>query len=247
MQEKFSLDVCLSPLLINNYDLTNTSVVIIDIVRATSVISTALSYGIDHIVALDDIEETKNLKSQGYLIAGERNGDKIDGFDFGNSPLSFMDRKLEGQKLAMTTTNGTYTIKTVEGAAKNYDGVEILMGGFVNYTALRNYLFNGNKHIMLVCSGWKKNFSIEDTVFAGKLAEDLNRYGRFRFLTDSASHAILIYEQAKENLFNFVMDYSTRFKDKVSLLGQDIRYCLRQDTVQVLPWLSDGKITNKMV
>jgi 2-phosphosulfolactate phosphatase len=246
MQEKSGLDVCLSPLLVKNYNLTNTIVVIIDIVRATSVISTALSYGIEHIVALDSIEETKSLKNQGYLIAGERNGDKLEGFDFGNSPLSFMDRNLEGKKLAMTTTNGTFTIKTVEKAAENFEGVEILLGGFVNYTVLRNYLFESKKHVLLVCSGWKCNFSIEDTIFAGKLAEDINRYSRFRFLSDSANHAILIYEQAKENIFNFVLDHSTRFKDKIGLLGQDIRYCLKQDVVHSLPFLVDGRILNKI-
>jgi len=246
MEEKLTIDVCLSPKLIDNFDLTNTAIVIIDIVRASSTICTALSYGIDHIIALDSTEAALELKNQDYLTAGERNGDQVEGFDYGNSPISFMDRKLEGKKLAISTTNGTYTFQLAQKAAQNFENAEILIGAFVNYSNIRNYLFNGNKNVLLVCSGWKGNPSIEDTVLAGKIAEDLTRYGKFRFISDSANHAILIYEQAKANVFNFVMDYSVRFKGNVGKLAQDIRYCLKENATDVLPVLQDGKIVNKI-
>jgi len=246
MEEKLTLDVCLSPKLIGNYDLTNTAVVVIDIIRASSTICTALSYGVEHIIALDDIEATKNLKYEGYLTAGERHGDKVDGFDYGNSPISFMDRKLEGKKLAMTTTNGTLTFQIAEKAILNFKDSEILIGAFINYSKIRNYLFNGTKNVLLVCSGWNGNPSIEDSVFAGKLAEDMTRYGKFRFISDSALHTIIIYEQAKANIFNFIMDYSVRFKENVSKLDQDIRYCVKENVADVLPVLQDGRIVNKI-
>jgi len=107
--EKLRLDICLTPKLISNYDLNETTIVIIDIIRASSSICTALHYGVEHIVTMASIEEVLNLKSEGYIIAGERNGDKLDGFDYGNSPIAFMDRKLEGKKLALTTPRGYAT------------------------------------------------------------------------------------------------------------------------------------------
>ena len=243
--DKLKLDVCLSPVLIDNYDLDNTSVVIIDIVRAGTTICTALEYGIEHIITLDEIEAVKKLKSEDYMTAGERGGDKLDGFDYGNSPISFMDRKLEGKKLAMTTTNGTLTIRMAEKAASKFNSVEILIGAFVNITKLRTYLFTGSKNVLLVCSGWNLNLSIEDTVFAGKLANDLTRYGKFDLISDSANHAILIFEQAKANIFNFIMDYSVRFKGKAGELSQDLRYCLKEDAANVIPILENGKIVIK--
>lgn len=247
MEDKFTLDVCFSPMLIGNYDLTNTTVVIIDVVRASSTICTAISYGVEHIIALDDVDKARKMKDDGYVTAGERNGDQVEGFDYGNSPISFMDRKLEGKKLAITTTNGTLTFLLAEKAAKKFKDVEILVGAFVNYSKIRNYLFSGTKNVLLVCSGWKGNPSIEDSVLAGKIAEDLTRYGKFRFYSDSAYHAILIYEQAKSNIFNFILDYSVRFKENLKKLDQDIRYCVKENVAEVLPVLLDGKIVNKML
>ena len=246
--EKLKLDICLSPKLLDNYELDNTTIVIIDIIRASTTICTALSYGVEHLIALDDIEATKKLKSEGYIIAGERNGEKLDGFDLGNSPISFMDRKmLEGSKLAMTTTNGTHTLQIAIETAGKFANTEILVGAFVNYSKLRQYLSKISMNVLLVCSGWKGNPSIEDTIFAGKMAEDLMKYGRFDYITDGPNHAIMVYNEAKSNLFDFIMDYSMRFKTKASQLSQDIRYCVKEDVTEVLPLLENGKIINKLI
>lgn len=242
MQEKLKLDVCLSLKLVANYDLTDTIIVIIDIVRATSTICTAIEYGVDHLISVSSIEETLKLKDEGYIIAGERNGDKIEGFDMGNSPISFMDRKLEGQKIAITTTNGTATIQAVLDASSGYQGVEIIIGSFVNYSRVFGFLSRTNKNVLLVCSGWKGNPSIEDTVFAGKLAKNLEYSNRYKFVSDSVIHAILIHQLAGHNLFDFIMDNSARFREKIGNLGTDIRYCLKKDATKVLPVFSGGKI-----
>jgi 2-phosphosulfolactate phosphatase len=245
--DKLKIDICLSPKLLDFYNLDNTAIVIIDIVRASTTICTALSYGVEHLVALDDIEATRKLKNEGYIIAGERNGEKLEGFDLGNSPISFMDRKmLEGSKLAMTTTNGTRTFRLAKEAADKFSNNEILMGAFVNYSKLRQYLAMVPKDVLLVCSGWKGNPSIEDTIFAGKLADDLMRYGKYKYVTDGSYHALMVYNEAKSNLFDFIMDYSVRFKEKAGQLSQDIRYCIKEDAAEVLPVLEDGKIVNKL-
>ena len=153
---------------------------------------------------------------------------------------------LEGKKLAMTTTNGTKTLKIAKEAAEKFGDTEILIGTFVNFTKIRQYLASGSKNVLLVCSGWKGNPSIEDTIFAGKLADDLLKYGKYEFMTDGANHAVLIYKEAKSNLFDFIMDYSARFRGKAGQLSQDIRYCLKEDVAEVLPVLEDGKIGDRL-
>ncbi|OQY05676.1 MAG: hypothetical protein B6I20_00620 [Bacteroidetes bacterium 4572_117] len=243
--EKLKLDVCLSPDLIGNFKTDNTIIVIIDIIRASTTICTALHYGVDEIITFADVELAIDYKNKGYITAGERGGDKLEGFDMGNSPLSFMTPGLKSKKLAITTTNGTKTISLISEKLKENTGTEIIVGAFVNYKVLFDYLISANKNILLLCSGWKGNVSVEDTLFAGKLAAGLEKYSSFEHPSDSANHAKLIYSLAEDDLFGFIMDQSMRFKNIISNLGNDIRYCLKMDVTDALPMLENGKFINK--
>ncbi len=237
------LDVCLSLKLIDNYELDNTTIVIIDVVRASSTICTAIDCGVEHIVALSDVEETRKRKNEGYIISGERNGCMIEGFDYGNSPLSYKDEStFKGAKLAITTTNGTRTLNLVEKASNNFTNCDVLIGAFVNSSSIKNYILSNSKNVLLVCSGWKANLSIEDTIFAGKLAQELLETGNYSPISDGAAHATLLYNIAANNLYDFVLDNSARFKGKPGSLHKDIRYCLQHDILDVVPILKDGKI-----
>ncbi len=245
--EKRKLDVCLSPDLIGNFNTANTTIVIIDIIRASSTICTAFHYGIKELITVAEVKTALEYKIKGYLTAGERNGDQLDGFDMGNSPISFMTPSIEGKKLAITTTNGTKTIALVSENSKNSSDTEIIVGAFVNYQPLFQYLKSTKKNVLLVCSGWKGNVSIEDTLFAGKLAGDLNRYGQFKYISDAPNHAVLIYDLAKDDLFGFIMDQSMRFKNKIGNLGTDIRYCLKENVTNALPIFVDGRFIDKNI
>jgi len=243
--EKFNLDVCLSPSLIDNFDLDNTIVVVIDIIRASSTICTVLEYGVSKLKPVAEVDEALALKENGYIIAGERDGIKLDGFDYDNSPISLMDRNLEEKKLGLTTTNGTKTITKIADKLNKHKNSELIIGAFVNYSLLKKYLLSQQKNILLVCSGWKNNISIEDTVFAGKLTSELVQFKNYNHPTDSANHAKLIYENSERNLFNFIMDYSMRFKDKIKFLANDIRYCLKYDVANVIPVYKEGVFVKK--
>ncbi len=238
-----NLDVCLSLKLIDNYNLDNTTIVVIDVVRASTTISAAIYYGVEHIVALADIEQTRKLRDSGYIISGERNGDTIKGFDYGNSPLVFKNRAVfEGQKLAITTTNGTRTLSLVEKAANKFTNCDIIIGAFVNHNSIRDYILSKSKNVLLVCSGWKANLSIEDTIFAGKLSQELLAKSNYTVISDGVAHAINLYNLAKNNLFNFVLDNSARFRGKPGSLINDIKYCLRDSIIDSVPILKKGKI-----
>ena len=122
------VEVCFSPLLFEEFAKPNSIVVVVDVFRATSAIVTALHYGAKSFIPVSTIEEARELGKQGFLAGGARNGEVVEGFEFGNSPFSYMNDRIKGREIAMTTTNGTRAINI---AAKSADTV--LIGSFLNY------------------------------------------------------------------------------------------------------------------
>src|SRR3954467_11586619 len=119
MKEHFSkriVEVCSSPRLFDLYEHANSIVVVIDVLRATSSICVALEHGAERIIPVRDVEEARKYKMRGFVIAAERDGEMIEGFDFGNSPFSFMGENVKGKSIAFTTTNGTQAIHAARNA-----------------------------------------------------------------------------------------------------------------------------------
>ena len=147
MKYKPLVEVCFSPeqysLHGNNFDI----VVVIDVLRATSVICTAFHYGVKKIIPISSIEEAYIYLKKGFYVAAERKGEIVNGFKLGNSPLTYKNGDLEGQTLVITTTNGTKAIKTAR------DCKQLLIGSFLNLDALSNYLLQMNKNVLLLASG----------------------------------------------------------------------------------------------
>jgi 2-phosphosulfolactate phosphatase len=171
-------------------------------------------------------------KEQGYLVGAERNAIAIEGFDFGNSPYSYMTDKIKGQTVVITTTNGTQAIE----AAKN--AYAVVIGSFLNITALCDWLIVQDKPILLLCSGWKNKFNLEDTLFAGAVTEILSKQEAFKLL-DGALATKYLYQQAHQNPYKF-LNYSSH-KERLSAMGlkDDIKYCLTLDQTNVIPILKD--------
>lgn len=230
MSEKAQIDVCFSPFLYPVYEKEGQIVVVIDVLRATSAICTAFHYGVEKMIPVATLEEAMEYKQQGYLVGAERNAIAIDGFDFGNSPYSYMTDKIKGQTVVITTTNGTQAIE----AAKN--AYAIAIGSFLNITALCDWLVQQNKSILLLCSGWKNKFNLEDTLFAGAVSEILNKQQSFKLL-DGALATMYLYQQAHQNPYKF-LNYSSH-KERLSAMGlkDDIKYCLTLDQTKVIPVL----------
>src|SRR5687768_16137569 len=113
-----TIDVCLSPDMMHLYPVENQAVVVVDILRATSCMTTAFAHGIAEIAPFAKLEDCLAMKAKGFYTAGERDGKKVDGFDFGNSPFEYQDPKLKGSKIAFTTTNGTQAIAKSLGASE---------------------------------------------------------------------------------------------------------------------------------
>ncbi|MCQ2251823.1 MAG: 2-phosphosulfolactate phosphatase [Bacteroidales bacterium] len=178
-------------------------VVLIDVARFTTTMITALANGAVSAEAYPNSDIPLRLKAeQGYVLSGENRGCDIPGFDFNNSPLSMTPENVSGRKLAFTTTNGTYTRSLID----NYD--KIFAGAFVNASALVKRLIAENKDVKLVCSGRGRRAAVEDTIFAGYIAKRLIEEGGFVSYDDSVYIGMVLYEQAKGNLLDFVLKNS---------------------------------------
>ena len=231
-----TIDVCLSPDLMHLYDVSDRTVVVVDILRATSCMVTAFAHGADHIVPFADLEQCRAMKTQGYITSGERNGEKVAGFDKGNSPFEYMDDQVRGKKIAFTTTNGTQAIEKSKGAR------EIVIGSFLNLNTVAKHLLLNENNILVVCAAWKGKVNLEDTLFAGALVEKLKDYlGPDCDAPLAAQH---LYNLAKEDMVQFLSNSS-----HVKRLGRlhvidDIRFCLTPDQYHVLPRMKNGKLVS---
>lgn len=221
-----SIDVCISPELLHLYKLEEKIVVVVDILRATSSMTTALANGVKSIIAVASIEECLEYKHKGYIAAAERDGKTAEHFDLGNSPFSYMDPSFKGKTIVVTTTNGTQAI-TLSKAAH-----QVMIGSFLNKTAMVNYLAKQDRDVLVLCSGWRGSFNLEDTLFAGSLVSGLE--GTLHHESDSSLMAKRIYESARLNMMQYLED-STHFKRLAKLNNyKDIEFCLTEDLYDIL-------------
>lgn len=228
-------DVCLSPDLLHLHQLENSIVVVTDIFRATSCMVTGLAHGVESITPVATVEECKILQDQGYIAAAERNAEKVEGFDLNNSPFSFMDERLIGENIAMTTTNGTLAISKAKRTA-----LKVLVGAFLNLGALTHYLRKEPYDVLVLCAAWKGRPNLEDTLFAGALAEALK--DEYMIMEDSALMAQRLYNQGKDQLISFVS--SSSHVRRLQRLGihKDISFCLQHDLYNEIPVLRGGRL-----
>ncbi len=223
------IEVCLTPELLHLFQVENKVVVIVDILRATSSMVVGLANGVTSIVPVATTDECLSLRSKGYVVAAERNGSMVEGFDIGNSPFSFMENAVKGRTIAMTTTNGTLAL------SKSKAAIEIIIGSFLNISSVITFLRNQPNDVLIVCAGWKGHANLEDTLFAGAVVEGLKN--EFENGQDSALIAQTIYNVAKNDMFAY-LSASSHFK-RLERLGvvKDIKYCLTPDMFQIVPIL----------
>lgn len=231
---KRTIDVCLSPELMHLYAVQDCAVVVIDILRATSCMTTALAHNVQEIRAFAQLQECLAMKQEGYVTAGERDGKKLEGFDLGNSPFEYMNPGLKGKKIAFTTTNGTQAIARAAGAK------EIVIGSFLNLSAVVEHLRKSPHNILVVCSGWKGKVNLEDTAYAGALVEKLK--DEVEYACDTPIMAERLYLQAKDDLKSFLKDASHIRRLKKLNIERDIDFCLTKDQYNIVPVIRNNAI-----
>ena len=222
-------------------DFSGQTAVVIDVLRATTVITTALDNGAREVIPVKTIEEAQSLYAtcDNALRCGERNAVKIEGFDLGNSPLEYKKKVVEGKTLILTTTNGTNAINNIIGAD------EVVLACFRNAEAMANHLVGlshrGSRDIIIVCAGTEGRFSLDDGLCAGMLIELLKQ--KTEVETDDLGLLLnRFYNESKGNLFGALSEcYHLK---RLFMLGfyDDIKFCLETHCTETVPILKDGKI-----
>ncbi len=180
------------------------------------------------------MREARRLKSEGYLVASEKDGVQLDWADFGNSAFSFTREAIGGKTLVYCTTNGTGALHI----AKNASGIAI--GAFINISALMEWLTERRQNVVVLCSGWKNKFCLEDTLFAGALTARLLETGLFRTECDSAHAAMDLWKAAEGDVLGYIEKAAQRHRLKKLGLDDVIPYSFEEDLVQVVP-VFDGE------
>ena len=254
-----SVEVLFSPAEYSNLhtrDLSQTTCVVFDILRATTTMLTAVANGASEIIPVSEIPEALALRAQdpNILLAGERDGFRINAaqtagvdFDFGNSPREFTPEKIHNRRIAITTTNGTRALRACAHAA------EIHIGSFLNLSALAERVgASAHPNILIICAGTADESSLEDTLAAGALCDEFSSNSNPQSpipnlqLKDSAEIALATYRHHKPNLIAAVsVARNGRKLLSIPELAPDIAVCFQRDTLNISARLyPDGAIRN---
>lgn len=236
MPKKFRVEVCFSPDEFDLYKQEYTAVVAIDVLRATTAICAAFENGVKKIIPVSTVEEARAFQAEGYLAAAERNGQIVEGFEFGNSPFSYMTPEVKGETVVLTTTNGTRAINI---AAKTH---KVLIGSLINLQAVIDFLIARPEDVLLLASGWQGKFNLEDSICAGAITDALIKSGKYMSDEDSTIAAMFLYQKASVNYFGFLKASSHRRRLRNLNLNEDIKYCLTPNQTTVLPVYKDGAL-----
>jgi 2-phosphosulfolactate phosphatase len=228
------IEVCLTPALIDLYAIENSIVVVIDILRATSSIVYGIDNGAEAIIPVAQVEDCLSYADRGYLLAAERNGEVVEGYNFGNSPFSYTADKVAGKTVVLTTTNGTKALHLARKASK------VVIGAFLNLQALCDWLKTEDKDVVLLCAGWKDQFNLEDTIFAGAVVQELRSL--FTDFDDAGVAAEDLYILAKDNLRAFVGKSAHSHRMIALNIEEDIKFCLQLNICQAIPVLEGDNL-----
>jgi len=233
------IDLFFTPEELKENILVDKAVIVIDVLRASVTIAQALYNGCKDIIPVESAAKSLDLMQkigrQFVLLCGERDGQKIEGFDLGNSPFEYLEPVVRDKTLIFATTNGSKAIVKVAS------GDKVVIGSFVNFREVLELVLNLNKDSAIVCSGKNGNFSLEDAVCGGMFVHKLQDQRKGE-LNDAAQAASALYQKHKENLQK-VLEASDHGKFLSSLgFDKDLSFCSQLNSLPVLPILEKGRI-----
>lgn len=237
------IDVHFTPSGLNPGDLSGRAVIVIDALRATSTVVTAIANGARAVIPAATSDEAirlaSNLEKDGVLLAGERKSLKIDGFDLGNSPREMTPEVVGGKTIVLATTNGTPALVAAQG------GEPVLVGAAVNFTALAErarQLFADRGELAIICSGRERQFALEDAYTAGRIAKALKGRSRTIAFNDAAVAALALVGTYKDWADAFAGTAAARQLNEASL-DADVAFCAKPDRFGVVPQYAERRIT----
>jgi 2-phosphosulfolactate phosphatase len=238
---KRKIETCFTPALYDKDESGNPIVVIIDVLRASSSICTAFANGAAAIIPVATVQEAREYKRKGYLVAAERDGFVLDFADFGNSPFNFSRGKVEGKTIVYSTTNGTGIINLISDAGTT------IIGSFLNIGAVARWITGQDRNVLLFCAGWKNRFNLEDTLCAGAIAEKLMSSGLYFTICDSTMASMDLWSIARPDLSGYIEKAAQRTRLRDKNLDECIEFCLTMDYTDKIPFLKNGILVDNVL
>ncbi len=237
-----NLETLFIPEEIKNTELAGKLIVIIDVLRASSTIVTALANECRCFIPIlspDQVKkEAQQFEKERVLSGGEREGTKIEGFDLGNSPREYKREVVKDKTIIFSTTNGVKTLEMVKGAHR------VIIGSFLNLQAVCNYCANHQGDISIICAGKEGRFSLEDTACAGMLVDSLeNVFSDTCQESDANLTAQLLYKKFGNNILEILRkSQHGRYLESIGL-DEDLKFCSQLDLFHIVPIFRDGIIS----
>ncbi|WP_252236872.1 2-phosphosulfolactate phosphatase family protein [Clostridium sp. CH2] len=233
------VDVVISADYISDDIVKDKVVVVIDMFRATSVITTAINNGcqkvIPYLTVEETLEEAKKYNNNEVILGGERRAVKIEGFDLSNSPLEYTEEVVKNKTVLMTTTNGTRAL------TKCLFGKKIIIAAMINAEAVAKKLLEFNDDIVIVNAGTNGEFSMDDYICGGYIINTMLKEKSNIELTDIAKTSNMIYESNKD-IINYVKEARHYSVMRSLKLDNDIEYCIKKSIIDVVPIYDGDKI-----
>ncbi len=233
------VEVCIAP---NNYYLYkeyNDIVVVIDVLRATSAICAAMDSGVEKIIPVATVDEAREyIGKPNHIVAAERNGEIVEGFEYGNSPFNYLEKDLSGKTLVLSTTNGTKAIEIAK------DSNTLVIASLLNLDVISEWLIAQKRSTLMLCSGWKDKMNLEDTICAGAIADKMLAHPEFQSFEDSTIVSKYLCRSAIDGYMGLLKSSSHRRRLQKLKMNADIKYCLSPNQSKSIPILVDGALIN---
>ncbi|HUL43557.1 MAG TPA: 2-phosphosulfolactate phosphatase [Bacteroidota bacterium] len=240
-KKQIHIEVHFTPDQLDEMQLKDKNIVVIDVLRASTTIATALERGAKEIIPVSTIENavkiSGNLFGEVTLRAGERNGKMIEGFNLGNSPLEYTNEVVKGKSIILMTTNGSVAI------VKGRHAKHLVVAAFVNISAVTRFLTELKSDFMIICAGKEGHFCIEDAVCAGRIINKLGKGGSTEYVLDDGAVAAAALDKTFGKSIVRMLKSSEHGKYLASIgFGEDIPVCAQVDSMETLPTLSGNVI-----
>ncbi|MEO8398418.1 MAG: 2-phosphosulfolactate phosphatase [Ignavibacteriaceae bacterium] len=234
------INVFFTPLSVDELFFTGKTTVVIDVLRASSTIVAALQNGAKEIVPVSSVEFAVKVSGGMFggqtLLGGERNTKKIEGFALGNSPLEYTKDLVEGKTIVLYTTNGSKAI------VKAKFSENLFICSFLNLPAVANHIIKLNKDVEILCSGKSNNFSMEDSVCAGRLVAELQKLKEDIEITDSAKAAAALNRSFGKSVLKMLRETEHGKILIENNFESDIKYCSKFSFSSAIPFYSSNVI-----
>ncbi len=234
------VNVFFTPLSVDELFFTGKTTVVIDVLRASSTIVSALQNGAREVIPVSSVEFAVKVSGGMFggqtLMGGERNTKKIEGFALGNSPLEYNKEAIEGKTIVLYTTNGTRAV------VKAKFSENLFVCSFLNLSAIASHLITLNKNVEILCSGKANNFSMEDTVCAGKLVSELLKLKEDIEITDSAKASLALNKSFGKSIVKMLKETEHGKVLIENNFEEDVKFCSKLNISDIIPYYTSNVI-----